>query len=224
MKTRHLFIALGSVMRRQLLVTSLAGLLPVVAVAAGETVPCPQQKAGQWYRFASTDLYNKTTEYLTKIESVDGDRLFINEEGVTVITDKMHNWHQRGKSVATPKYYRRIECPFSLGEKRIYKDVETDLGRKGRATFTVTVDPEFVAVTVKAGSFKAVKIVSENITQFSDSQSLGGSGSGRARYVSYYVPELGISVKSEGVWSYPWGPQMMRERQVLELLEYSLAN
>jgi hypothetical protein len=81
-----------------------------------------------------------------------------------------------------------------------------------------------VAVTVKAGSFKAVKIVSENITQFGSANPAGGSGSGSARHVSYYVPELGIPVKSETLWSYPWGPAMMRERQAIELLEYSFGD
>lgn len=224
MKKRRLS-GLRPVMRQQLLVSILAGLLPVAAVAAGETVPCPQKKAGQWYRFAAKDLYNKATEHLTKIESVEGDRLFINQDGEARITDKMHNWQQRGKLVATPKYYGTIECPFSLGEKRVYRDVDYDTsGWKARATFTVTVDPEFVPVTVKAGSFKAVRIVSENDTQYKSPNPAGGTGVGRAQHVFHYVPELGISVKAESQWSYPWGPSTMRERQGLELLEYSLGN
>lgn len=223
MKTRHWWIAL--VLRHQLPILLLAGLLPVAAVAAGETVSCPQKKAGQWYRFASKDLYNNTTEQLTKIERVDGDRLFINQDGETRITDKMHNWQQRGKLVATPKYYGIIDCPFSLGEQRVYKDVDYGTtGWKARATFTVTVDQEFTPVTVKAGTFKAVRIVSDNATQYSSPNPAGGTSSGKAKHVFYYVPELGISVKGESQWSYPWGPSTMRERQGLELLEYSLGD
>jgi hypothetical protein len=117
-----------------------------------------------------------------------------------------------GNRVATPKWYARIECPFSLGETRVYKDVVFD-GSQPRtgARMTVTVEPEFVSLTVKAGSFKVVKMVS-------DANWTLGSFSGRVRVVSYYAPEAGISVKSEAEST---GPE--RSREVFELLEYSLA-
>ena len=236
MKTRHLSIGLGPVMRRQLLVSLLAGLLPMAAVAAGETVPCPQKKAGQWYRFAKTDLYNKTTEHLTKIDSVEGDRLFITESGEALITDRMHNWHKLGDRTATPKYYAQIDCPFSLGETRIYKDVDYDgdPSRKprfrgwtsafnARGTITVTVAPEFESLTVKAGSFKVVKMVSDNVSRASFKASIDqrmGSWDSSVRVVSYYAPEIGIWVKSESTEKL----HPDRYRDVLELLEYSLGD
>ena len=53
------------VMRNHLLLSVLMALVPAAGMAAGETVPCPEKKAGQWYRFAKTDMYNiKTTEQL----------------------------------------------------------------------------------------------------------------------------------------------------------------
>jgi hypothetical protein len=231
MKTRLLLIARRlrrPVSGNHLLVSVLVAIWPVAGMAAGETVPCPEQKAGQWYRFAKTDMYNiKTTEQLTKIESVDGDRLFINQDGETLITDRMQNWSKFGERTATPKYYRVIECPFTLGEQRIYKDVDWPMGGwDAHSTFTVTVDPEFVAVKVRAGSFKAVKIVTENRILIGGRADRGAGGALNAKQqrVSYYVPELGTWVKSEVLTSYPWGPQMMREREGLELTEYSLAN
>lgn len=233
MKTRHLLIAPGPVVRRQLLVSLVAGLLPVAAVAAGETVPCPQKKAGQWYRFANTDLYNKTTEQLTKIDSVEGDRLFITQDAEKLITDKMHNWHKLGERTATPKYYVQIECPFSLGETRIYKDVDYDgdPSRKpimrgwtsafnARGTITVTVAPEFESLTVKAGSFKVVKMVSDNVYRGSmkaEGDKRFGSWDSSVRVVSYYAPEIGIWIKSESMEKH----NTARFRDRLELLEYS---
>jgi hypothetical protein len=203
-----------------LLVFVLAALLPVAGMAAGETVPCPDKKAGQWYRFAKTDLYNSTTELLTKIDSVEGDRVIQN--GGTYIADKMDNWHKLGERVATPKWYVRIECPFSLGETRVYKDVDYDgvqRGTKTRGTFTVTVAPELVSLTVKAGSFKVVRIVSDNSASGSDDRAPGGVWSGSMRSVSYYAPEIGISVKAEFASTSP-----VRFRDVYELLEYSLGD
>lgn len=198
-----------------LLVSVLVALLPAVGLAAGETVPCPDKKAGQWYRFAKTEFY-KTTELLTKIDSVEGDRLIQN--GGTLITDKMHNWHRIGERVAMPKYYSSIECPFSLGETRVYKDVHWDTvdGSKARGTITVTVDPELVSLTVKAGSFKVVKIVSDNSAS-GLSLAVGG-WSARIRLVSYYAPEIGRSVKTEFTSTLPM------QRDVFELLEYSLGD
>lgn len=200
----------------RLLASVLVVLLPAAGVAAGESVPCPVKKAGQWYRLAKTDLYNNTTELLTKIDSVEGDRLV--HDGGTVITDKMNNWHRMGERVATPKYYSRIECPFSLGETRVYKDVEYDgvlPGSKTRGTFTVTVDPKLVSLTVKAGAFKAVKIVSDNAASGSDVRAPGGVWSARIRIVSHYALEIGMWVKSEFTSTLPW------QREVFELLEYS---
>jgi hypothetical protein len=216
-----------------LLVSVLLALLPAVGAAAGETVPCPAKKAGQWYRFAKTDLYNKTTEQVTKIDRVEGDRLFITEGGQALVTDKMHNWHKLGTRTATPHYYVQIECPFSLGETRTYKDVayDGDPSRKPlrgwsgesdvRGTFTVTVAPEFESLTVKAGSFKAVKIVSDNVYRAtfrasSDKQRFSGWDSS-ARVVSYYAPEVGIWIRSESTEKV----DADRFRDRLELLEYS---
>jgi hypothetical protein len=48
-------------MKIQFLV-ALAASFPLAAVAAGESVPCPQKKPGQWYRFTKSDLYANTTE------------------------------------------------------------------------------------------------------------------------------------------------------------------
>jgi hypothetical protein len=217
-----------------LLVSVLVALLPALGVAAGETVPCPVKKAGQWYRFAKTDLYNKTTEQLTKVDRVEGDRLFITEDGQALVTDKMHNWHKLGARTATPKYYAQIECPFSLGETRVYKDVAYDgdpshkppfRGWSGesdqRGTFTVTVAPAFESLTIKAGSFKVVKIVSDNVYRAtfkatSDKQRFDGWESS-ARVVSYYAPEIGIWIKSESTEKV----DSARFRDHLELLEYS---
>src|SRR5512133_276488 len=136
-------------MMKHLLMSVLAALSPATCMAAGEAVPCPQQKPGQRYRYAKTDMYNNKTELLNTIDSVEGDRLILN--GGTYITDRMYNWHRIGNRVATPKYYERIECPFSLGETRVYKDVVYDGSERTGATMTVTVDPEFVSLTVKAG-------------------------------------------------------------------------
>lgn len=233
MKTPFSSMALGlhrpAAGQHRLLVAVVAGLLPVTAVAAGETVPCPEKKAGQWYRFAKSDLYGiKTTQRLAKIESVEGDRLVINEDGVTLVTDRMHNWYQLGKAAATPKYYRVIECPFSLGEKRVYQDVDWDMGGwRARSTFTVTVDQELVPVTVKAGSFKAVRITVESrfkVMNPHNSVDVGlalAADSGTQQRVSWYVPELGTWVKSDALTVYPWGPQTARERERLELVDYS---
>jgi hypothetical protein len=191
-----------------LLVSVLVALLPALVVAAGETVPCPDKKAGQWYRFAKTDLYNNKTEVLNKIDSVEGDRLIQN--GGTLVTDKMHNWLRRGDRVATPKYYASIECPFSLGETRVYKGVVYDGSQSQTgATMTVTVEPEFAPLTVKAGSFKVVKMVSDNNWTW-------GPVAGTVRVVSYYAPEIGISVKTEVEATWP-----ERFRDVFELLDYS---
>lgn len=239
MKTHHLLVALGPAVTRYLLVSLLAVLLLVATVgvmAAGETVPCPQKKAGQWYRFAKTDLYNKTTEQLTKIDSVEGDRLFVTQDGEALVTDQMHNWHKVGERTATPKYYAQIECPFSLGETRIYKDVayDGDPGRKptlrgwtsawnARGTITVAVAPEFESLTVKAGSFKVVKIVSDNVYRASmnaEGDKRFGSWGSSARLVSYYAPEIGIWVKSESTEAF----ESARFRDRLELLEYSLGD
>lgn len=219
-----------------LLVSVLVALLPATGVAAGETVPCPVKKAGQWYRFAKTDLYNKTTEQLTKVDSVETDRLFITEDGQALITDKMHNWHKLGARTAAPKYYVHIECPFSLGETRIYKDVAYDGdpsrkplrgwsgGSNVRGTITATVAPEFESLTVKAGSFKVVKIVSDNVyrasfSASSDKQRFDG-WNGTARVVSYYAPEIGIWIKSESTEKV----DSFRFLDRLELLEYSIGD
>jgi hypothetical protein len=174
---------------------------------------------------------------LTKIESVSGDRLFITQNGEPVTADKMHNWNKLGERTATPKYYVQIECPFSLGETRVYKDVEYDgePGRKTqmgwttatgvRGTITVTVAPAFETLAVKAGSFRVVKIVSENAYRATlraeGDRKLGWDGS--VRLVSYYAPEIGIWVKSESMETLQSGN---RERYLdrLELVEYSLGN
>jgi hypothetical protein len=226
-------------MRNDLLISVLAALLPVVAVAGGETVPCPQKKAGQWYRFAKTDFYNKTTEQLTKIDSVEGDRVFITQDGQALITDKMHNWHKFGDRTATPKYYVLTECPFSLGETRIYKDVDYDgdpsrmptMGwtRRSnvRGTITVTVAPQFESLTVKAGTFKVVKMVSEDVYRGSYSASGDqrfGTWDSRAQVVSYYAPQIGIWVKSESTEKLPKQMVLSQVRDRLELLDYSLGD
>lgn len=230
-------------MRNYLLVSVLATLLAVAGMATGETVPCPTKKAGQWYRFAKTDLYGKTIEQLTKIDSVEGERLFITQNGEALITDKMHNWHKLGERVAAPKYYVLIDCPFTLGESRIYRDVDYggDPSRKptfrgwsdkfdARGTITVSVAPEFETVTVKAGTFKVVKMISDNVYRGSfsglrDKQAFGGWDSS-VRAVSYYAPEIGIWVKSESTEKVdptsPGRAQLFRDR--LELLEYSLGD
>jgi len=221
MKTRFLLIALG------------AGLWPLAAAAAGETVPCPQKKVGQWYRFAKTDLYNKTTEQLTKIDGVEGDRLLGTHNGDAFITDTMGNWHKLGERTATPKYYAQMECPFTLGETRIYKEVgyDGDPARKptlkgwtsafnSRGTFTVTVAPAFESLTVKAGSFKVVKMVSDHLyrgTMKAAGDQRFGSWDSSVRVVSYYAPEIGMWVKSESSETF----QSARFHDRLELLEYS---
>ena len=215
-----------------LLVSVLVALLPALSGAAGETVPCPKKKAGQWYRFARTDLYNRTSEQLTKIDSIEGDRLVITQDGEALITDKMHNWHKSGERTATPKYYSRTECPFSLGETRIYRDVayDGDPGRKprygwsdkteARGTFTVTVSPAFESLTVRAGTFRVVKVVSDNVYRASFvalADKRFGSWDGSARVVSYYAPEIGIWVKSEATEKV----DSASFRDVLELVDYS---
>lgn len=204
-----------------LLVSVQLTLAPAVAMAAGETVPCPSKKAGQWYRIAKTDLYRKTTVIRTKIDSVDGDRLIQN--GGSYVTDRMGNWIRLDGRSATPKYFSSIECPFALGETRVYKNVHYDgimPGTKPRGTFTVTVDPELVPLTVQAGTFKVVRIVAEN------NWSAGwdsGSYNGTIRHVSYYAPELGLAVKS-GVEAFVPDPATGRTLRVaddFELIEYS---
>jgi hypothetical protein len=199
-----------------LLASVLVAMLPVESLAAGETLPCPDKKAGQWYRFARTDLYNKTTEILQKVDSVDGDR--VSHNGGTYITDKMGNWHKLGMRVATPKWYTSIDCPFSLGERRIYKVVYDGVepGSKTHGAFTVTVDSELVPLTVKAGTFNVVRIVTYNSAEGTDPNAPGGVWSAKIRFVSYYAPEIGISVKTEFTSPLP------RQRDVSELLEYSL--
>ncbi|MCM2251581.1 MAG: hypothetical protein NDJ19_04395 [Ramlibacter sp.] len=225
-------------MRNYLLVAVLATLLAVAGMAAGETVPCPPKKAGQWYRFAKTDLYGKTIEQLTKIDSVEGERLFITQNGEALVTDRMHNWHKLGARVAAPKYYVVIDCPFSLGETRIYKDVDHDgdpmrkplfgwtQESNARGTMTVTVAPEFESLTVKAGSFKVVKMVSENVyrARLKAERDRGISWDSTARVVSYYAPEIGIWVKSESTEVIPLPGGGGRYRDRLELIEYSIGD
>lgn len=201
---------------RPSLLAAACALLPFAALAAGETVPCPALKAGAWFRYAKTDAYDRTTEHLAKIESIDGDRMRgTNEEGLPVITDLSWNPHSVGERKADPKYFRLPECPFSLGETRVYKDVDYDgfaPGARERGTFTVTVDPEFVSLSVKGGSFKAVRVVAELAYR------TRWNHEGKARTESYYAPEVGAVVKKEFHEAFP-----LREiRNRYELLEYSL--
>ena len=170
-------------------------LVPVVALAGGETVPCPAHKAGASFRYSKTNVvYNNTTENVAKIESIEGDRVRgTNEDGLPVVTDMISNPYNIGQRKATPKFYRMPECPFVLGESRVYKDVDYDgfsPGSRERGMFTVTVDPEFESLTVPAGSFKVVKVVSE-LTYRS------GDLDGKARTVSFYAPEIGVVVKKD---------------------------
>jgi hypothetical protein len=197
--------------KHHVLASFLVALSPALAVAAPDNVPCPDKKAGQWYRFAKTDLYRNKSEVLIKIDRVEGDRLIQN--GGAYVTDKMHNWLRRGDRVANPKYYSSIECPFSLGERRVYKDVVFDgAERATSATMTVAVESEFTTLVVTAGSFKVVKMVSDN-------NWTKDAFSGRVRLVSYYSPEIGISVKTEVEATWP-----ERFHDVFELLEYSLGD
>lgn len=77
-------------MQHQVLIALLTGLLPVAALAARETVPCPQKKPGQWYRFEKADSYNKTAEQLTKIDAVEGARLFVTQDEDELVTDDVY--------------------------------------------------------------------------------------------------------------------------------------
>jgi hypothetical protein len=89
-----------------------------------------------------------------------------------------------------------------------------------RGTITVTVAPEFESLTVKAGSFKVVKMVSDNVYRASFSASSDkrfGGWDSSARVVSYYAPEIGIWVKSESTEKVDSARFLDR----LELLEYS---
>jgi len=165
-------------------------LLPLTSPAAGEAVPCPTLKAGSWFRYAKTDVYDRATEQLSKIEGIDGDRMHgINEDGLPVVTDMIGNPYNVGERRADPKFYRLPECPFSLGETRVYRDVAYDgfgRGVRERGTFTVTVDPGFISLSVKAGTFKVVRVVAEV-----------DYGLGWARTESFYAPEIGAVVKKE---------------------------
>ena len=197
---------------RSSLLAAACALLPLAAPAAGETVPCPALKAGAWFRYAKTDVYNRTTEHLSKIESIDGDRMHgTNEEGLPVVTDMIWNPYSVGERKADPKFYRIPECPFSLGESRVYKDVDYDgfaRGARERGTFTVTVDPEFVSLSVKGGAFKVIRVVAELDYSF-----------GKARTESFYAPEIGAVVKKEFHEATP----LRETRNRYELLEYSLS-
>jgi len=202
---------------RSSLLAAACALLPLAAPAAGETVPCPALKAGAWFRYAKTDVYNRTTEHLSKIESIDGDRMHgTNEEGLPVVTDMIWNPYSVGERKADPKFYRIPECPFSLGETRVYRDVDYDAwapGARERGTFTVTVDPEFVSLSVKGGSFKVVRVVAELAYRTQ------GNSVGKARTESFYAPEIGAVVKKEFYEQLPF--REIRNRY--ELLEYSLS-
>lgn len=203
---------------RSSLLAAACALLPLAASAAGETVPRPALKAGAWFRYAKTDVYDRTTEHLAKIESIDGNRMRgTNEEGLPVVTDMIWNPHSVGERTADPKFYRIPECPFSLGETRVYKDVVYDgfaPDAKGEhGTFTVTVDPEFVSLSVKGGAFKVVRVVAELAYR------TRWGNEGKARTESFYSPEIGAVVKKEFREQMP-----LREiRNRYELLEYSLS-
>ena len=197
---------------RSSLLAAACALLPMVAPAAGETVPWAALKTGAWFRYAKTDVYDRTTEHLAKIESIDGDRMRgTNEEGLPVVTDMSWNPYSVGERKADPKFYRIPECPFSLGETRVYRDVDYDAwapGARERGTFTVTVDPEFASLTVRGGSFKVVRVVAE--LDYSV---------GKARTESFYAPEIGAVVKKEFHEPHP----LREHRNRYELLEYSLS-
>ena len=202
---------------RSSLLAAACALLPMVAPAAGETVPCAALKTGAWFRYAKTDVYDRTTEHLAKIESIDGDRMRgTNEEGFPVVTDMSWNPYSVGERKADPKFYRIPECPFSLGETRVYRDVDYDAwapGARERGTFTVTVDPEFVSLSVKGGSFKVVRVVAELAYR------TRWNSVGKARTESYYAPEIGAVVKKE--FHEQLGVREIRNRY--ELLDYSLS-
>ena len=77
-----------------------------------------------------------------------------------------------------------------------------------RGTITVTVAPEFESLTVKAGSFKVVKMVSDNVYRGSmkaEGDKRFGSWDSSVRVVSYYAPEIGIWVKSESTEKHEYG-------------------
>lgn len=93
----------------------------------------------------------------------------------------------------------------------MYKDVDYDgfsPGARQRGTFTVTVDPGFVSLTVKGGTFKVIRVVAQL-----------NYALGWARTESFYAPEIGAVVKKEF-----HEPHLLREhRNRYEPLEYSLS-
>lgn len=92
---------------RSSLLAAACTLMPWVAPAAAETVPCPTLKPGSWFRYAKTDVFDRTTEHVSKIESIDGDRMRgTNEEGLPVVTDMIWNPYSVGVRKADPKFYR----------------------------------------------------------------------------------------------------------------------
>lgn len=205
-----------------LLISLFAILFSSAVFAGGEVVPCVERKVGESYLHTKTDLYGKKTSQLVKVASVESDRFHaVNQDGQTLILDNMLNVYKGadGRSYS-PKYYSRAECPFTMGETKTYSDVKFNGSVQGseiNATFTVTVSPEFTTVTVAAGTFKVVKMVSKNSYTWKNRYA---SGTGAAEYVSYYSPELGVSVKSE-ISDKP--SQGNATKDQLELTEYSVA-
>lgn len=193
------------------------------AFAGGEIVPCPERQIGDQYVFTRADRYGKKVVQTQKIVAIEGESYqVLDQNGQIWFLDPMFNVLKAADGrVYGPKYYSRLECPFTLGESRTYSDVKYPGGRPGAeitGNFTVVVDQQFSTVTVPAGTFKVVKIVSQNKYLWRNTTS-GGRGDGYSEFVSYYSPELGFSVKSEMV-DRPSAGNLMEDK--MELTEHSI--
>mgnify|MGYP000603119741 CR=1 FL=1 len=173
--------------------------------AAGEVVSCHEHKVGDGYEFKRT-VDGKTSSPIFVVGKTDADTITVyNQARKRAVYDKMFNGIQSATGVAySPKYYVRIECPFTLGETRTYQGVSftNAQGASVKGNFTITVDSDFSETEVLAGKFKTIRMVSK-FTYSTAWQGMNGSGTAEA--VSLYSPEVGHFVKMNTTDFYPNG-------------------
>lgn len=176
--------------------------------SAEVTIPCPEHKVGEVFKFKSdTSRGEENSSLEIKAVNADGSMEVASGSGNTRILDRTFNTikspdgrvysaKQQDGSVLPSKNYYMPECPFKLGSTAEYRDV-TYKGRSGaqiRGAFTMKVAPEMTVIEVPAGKINVVRVDTDFLFEWTN---MMNSGNGRDHFVAYYSPEKGIPVRLE---------------------------
>ena len=199
------------------------------STAGTDQIPVPVHVVGDTYITEVINLADSTPGIKTerKVVYADDSKMVVeskslsSKKGTVRVLDYTPEWNlirsrnPDGSGLDYTPVLKYYDFPLSTGKQWQQSSLETDIktGAQRKHTLASTVLGRDT-VTVPAGTFNAIKVItkSELVDAAKGETTLGTD-------MSWYVPELRRSVKSETASRKPDGTE---DKQIIQLLEYKL--